>query len=123
MGYDSGKVISGSKSNIPLGVPSETCLSETLLSGDVLGVVTFGLFGWGVETVGGGKMGVVHKCGGDNGGGIDCYSKIGEETRGVSVTGFSIMRADIGGGISMIGVNICGSVSGCGIGIGSEMVD
>lgn len=44
---DSGEVISSSKSNIPSGVPSETCSSETLLAGDVLGGVTFGLVGWG----------------------------------------------------------------------------
>lgn len=42
---DSGEVIFGSKSNIPLGFLSETCTSETLLEGDVLGCVTFGLVG------------------------------------------------------------------------------
>lgn len=46
MGGDSGEVISGSKSNIPSRVSSETCPSETLLAWDVLGVVKFGLFGW-----------------------------------------------------------------------------
>lgn len=33
------------------------------------------------------------------------------------------MGVDIGGGISMIGVDICGFVYGGGIGIGLEMVD
>lgn len=39
------------------------------------------------------------------------------------VTRVSIMGFDIGGGISMIGVDICGFDSGGGIGIGSEIVD
>lgn len=43
MGDDSSEVTSGSKSNIPSRVPSETCPLETLLVGDVLGGVTFGL--------------------------------------------------------------------------------
>lgn len=107
MGDDSSEVISGSKSNIPSGVPSETCPSETLLAGDILGVLMFGLFGWGTKNFGGGDMGVFCNCGGDNGGGIDCCSKTGAETRRVSVTGVSIMGVDIGGGISMIGVDIC----------------
>lgn len=94
MGDDSGEVISGSNSNIPSGVPSETCPSETLLAEDVLVVVKFGLFGCGAETVDGGEMGVVCNRAGDN-----------------------------GGGISMIGVDIYGFVSGSGSGVGSEMVD
>lgn len=40
-------MISGSKSNIPSGVPSETFMSETLLAGDVLGVVKYGLVCYG----------------------------------------------------------------------------
>lgn len=112
---DSSEVISFSKSNIPSGVPSKTCPSEKLLAGYVLGVVKFGLFGWGAEIVGGGEMGVVCNYGGYNGGGIGCYSKAGAETKGVYVTGVSIMGVDIGGGISMIGVDIYGFVSGGGI--------
>lgn len=60
---DSGEVIYGSKSNIPSGVSSETCLSETLLAGDVLGVVKFGLVGWGELTLGGGEMCEICNCG------------------------------------------------------------
>lgn len=70
-------MISDSKSNIPIGVSSETCPSETLLVGDVLGVVKFGLVGWGALTFGGGEMGEFCNCGGDDGGGIYCYSKTG----------------------------------------------
>ena len=70
-------MIYGSKLNIPSGVPSETCPSETLLAGDVLGVVKFGLVGWGALTFGGGEIGEICNCGGDNGGGICCYSKTG----------------------------------------------
>ena len=76
-GDDSGKVIYGSKSNIPSGVPSETCPLETLLVGDVLGGVTFGLVGWGAETFDGGEMGVVCNCEGEDGSGINGCSKIG----------------------------------------------
>lgn len=42
---DSSEVTSGSKSNVPSGVPSETCLLETLIAGDALDGVTFGLIG------------------------------------------------------------------------------
>lgn len=119
MGDYYGDVISGSKSNIPSGVPLVTCSSETLLAEDVLGVVTFGLFGWGAETVSGGEMGVIFNYGGDNGGGINFSSKTGAKTRGVSVTGVSIMGVDTYGGISMIGVDTCGFDFGGGIGIGS----
>lgn len=114
MGDDSGEVIYGSKSNISLRVPSETSPSKTFLVGDVLGGVTFGLFSWGEETVGGGEMGVICNCGGDNSGGIDCCSKTGAETRGVSVTCVAKVGVDFGGGISMTGVDICGLISGGG---------
>lgn len=86
MGEDSSELIVGSKSNIPSGVPSETCSSETLLTRDVLDGVTFGLFSWGAETFDGGEMDVVCICRGDNGGGVNCCSKIGAENIRISVT-------------------------------------
>lgn len=89
-GGDSSKVIYGSKSNIPSGVPSETCPSETLLAGDVLGGETFGLVGWGAQTINGGEIGVFYNCGRDYGGGINGCSKIKTETIGVSMIDVAI---------------------------------
>lgn len=80
MGDDYGDVIYGSNSNIPSGVLSETCPSETLLERDILGGVKFGLVGWGAETFDGGEMGVGCNCRGDDGYGINGYSKIVIET-------------------------------------------
>lgn len=70
-GGDSGEMSYGSKLNIPSGVPSETCLSETIEE-DVLGVDVFWFVGWGALKFGGGKMGEFRNCGGDDCGEI-CY--------------------------------------------------
>lgn len=45
---------SGSKLNMPPGVPSATRLLESL-EGYLLGVVKFGFSVWGAETIGGGS--------------------------------------------------------------------
>lgn len=106
------------KLNIPSEVPSETCPSETL-EGDVLGVVIFGFVGWGPLTFGG-EMGEFCNCGGDDSGGICCYSNKGGETKGVSVIGVSII------GVSLMGFSMIGLVKddfGCGSGIGLETLD
>lgn len=104
IGGDSGSDIngSGSKLNMPSGVPSDTCPSETL-EGDVLGVVIFGFSVWGAEINDGGVSEVCN-CEGDGVDGI-CWcwwwcDKI-SETWGLYVTG-SIM-GDLGGGGSKIG--------------------
>lgn len=109
---------SGSKLNIPSGVPSETCLSENL-EGDALGVVKFGLVSWGA-VIFGGEMGEFYNCGGDDVGEICCSSNKGAETKGVSVIDVSII------GVSMMGFSMIGSIkvdSDGGSGIGLETVD
>ena len=86
IGGDSGEMGSGSKLNIPSGVPSETCPSESF-EGDVLGVVKFGLVGWGVAIFGC-EMGDFYNCGGYDGGGICCCCSVTVlETKGVSMIG------------------------------------
>lgn len=113
VGGDSGEMGYGSKLKIPSGVPSKTCMSETL-EGDVLGVVIFGFVGWGA-LIFGCEMGELCNCGGDDGGGICCCSKKRAETKSVFVISVLII------GVPMMGfikVNYDG-----GSGIGSETVD
>lgn len=117
---DSGEVTSGSKSNIPSGVPSETCPSETLLAGDVLGGVTFRLVSWGAKKINGGEVGVFCNCGGDDGGGITDCSKIGIETIRVSVTDLVMVFVGYDGGIWITCVEVGGVISGMGNGSGSK---
>lgn len=65
-------------------------------------------------------MGEFCKCGGDDGGGICCYSNKGAETKGVSMAGVSII------GVSMMVFSMIGLIKddfGGGRGIGSEIVD
>lgn len=96
VGDGSGELTSGSKSNIPLGVPSETCPSETLLAGDFLGGLTFGLVGWGEETINGGLVGVFYNYGEDDGGGIKGFPKNGTKTIRVSVTNIVMVYVGCG---------------------------
>lgn len=115
--------------NILSGVPSETCPSETLIVGDVLHGVTFGLVGWRVETINGSDVGVFCNSGGDDGGGINEYSTFRTETIGVSVAdvpmvfvGCGILIIGGGGGKTITGVEMGGVIFGVGNESGSDII-
>lgn len=55
-----------------------------------MGIVIFGIVGWGAE-IHGGEMGEFCNYEGESGYGICCCSDKGSETKGVSVIGFIVV--------------------------------